>query len=228
HVHDHGIIHRDLKPSNLILSAEGQIKLTDFGIAKVFAATHLTATGGIVGTAEFLSPEQAAGKVVGRRSDLYCLGCVLYMLLTGRTPFVGNSYVELLHKHRYGQFDRPQKYVPDMPVEFDELICQLLEKDPDKRPRDALVFYKQLDSIRQKMERQADVTSADNRDGVTKSENRTDKVSMGDMPGEATLMGRLVRATLDAENRGGVVSRFFNRPLILFIILVACIGILIW
>ena len=62
----------------------GQLKLTDFGIAKVFAATHLTATGGIVGTAEFLSPEQAAGKVVGKRSNLYCLGCVLYMLLTGR------------------------------------------------------------------------------------------------------------------------------------------------
>src|ERR1019366_3668537 len=82
HVHDHGVIHRDIKPSNLILNAQGQIKLTDFGIAKVFAATHLTSTGGIVGTAEFLSPEQAAGKVVGKRSDLYCLGCVLYMLLT--------------------------------------------------------------------------------------------------------------------------------------------------
>ena len=68
HVHDHGIIHRDIKPSNLIFSTSGLIKLTDFGIAKVFASNHLTATGGIVGTAEFLSPEQAAGKVVGKRS----------------------------------------------------------------------------------------------------------------------------------------------------------------
>src|SRR5262249_22691788 len=120
HVHDHGIIHRDIKPSNLILNAQGVIKLTDFGIAKVFAATHLTATGSIVGTAEFLSPEQAAGKIVGKRSDLYCLGCVLYMLLTGRTPFVANSYVEMLHKHRYGQFDRPQKFVSEIPIEIDE------------------------------------------------------------------------------------------------------------
>ena len=127
HVHDHGIIHRDLKPSNLLLNAQGHIKLTDFGIAKVFASNHLTATGGIVGTAEFLSPEQAAGKVVGKRSDLYCLGCVLYKLLTGRTPFTGNSYVELLHKHRYGQFDRPIKFIPDLPLEIDEMICQLLE-----------------------------------------------------------------------------------------------------
>ena len=140
HVHDHGIIHRDIKPSNLILNTAGDIKLTDFGIAKVFASNHLTATGGIVGTAEFLSPEQAAGKLVGKRSDLYCLGCVLYMLLTGRTPFTGNSYVELLHKHRYGQFDRPLKFVPDLPVEIDEMVCQLLEKDPDKRPRDAHDF----------------------------------------------------------------------------------------
>src|SRR5438552_3149205 len=122
HVHDHGIIHRDIKPSNLIRSSAGQIKLTDFGIAKVFASTHLTATGGIVGTAEFLSPEAAAGKVVGKRSDLYCLGAVLYDLLTGRPPFQGNNHLELLHKHRYGQFERPQRLVPDIPDEMDDLI----------------------------------------------------------------------------------------------------------
>ncbi len=228
HVHDHGIIHRDIKPSNLIRSSTGQVKLMDFGIAKVFAATHLTATGGIVGTAEFLSPEQAAGKIVGKRSDLYCLGCVLYMLLTGRPPFTGNTYVELLHKHRYAQFDRPQQFVPDLPTELDELICQLLEKDPDKRPRDAMVFFKQLDAIFRKLERQAHVTSTDNREVTTQAENRTDKLSMEDLPGPATLMSRLVRAELDAEQRGGLVSRFFNRPVVLVLILLACIGLLTW
>jgi tRNA A-37 threonylcarbamoyl transferase component Bud32 len=228
HVHDHGIIHRDIKPSNLILNAQGQIKLTDFGIAKVFAATHLTATGGIVGTAEFLSPEQAAGKIVGKRSDLYCLGCVLYMLLTGRPPFVGNTYVELLHKHRYGQFDRPQKFVPDLPLEIDEVVCQLLEKDPEKRPADAMVLFKQLDSIANKLARQAHATSANNRDTATQAENRADKVSMEALPGPATLMSRLVRAELDQQHHGGVVTRFFNRPLVLALILLACIGILTW
>ncbi len=182
HVHDHGIIHRDLKPSNLLVTADGRIKLTDFGIAKVFASTHLTATGGIVGTAEFLSPEQAGGKVVGKRSDLYSLGCVLYALLTGRAPFVSRSYVELLHKHRYGQFDRLQKYLDDLPYEIDELVCQLLEKDPEKRPRDAMVLLKQLESICLKLDRQKAPTSADNRDVATQAENRTDKVSMEALP----------------------------------------------
>lgn len=228
HVHDHGIIHRDLKPSNLIRTSAGVIKLTDFGIAKVFASSHLTATGGIVGTAEFLSPEQAAGKVVGRRSDLYCFGCVLYTLLTGRPPFVGKSYVELLHKHRYGQFDRPQVYVPDLPHEIDELICQLLEKDPDKRPRDALVFFKQLESIRNKLDRKSSNTEADNRDASTRAENRTDRVSMEALPGPATLMSRLVRAGLDEQIRGNAVTQFLNRPWVLVLILSLCVALVAW
>jgi len=228
HVHDHGIIHRDIKPPNLLVNAKGEIKLTDFGIAKVFAATHLTATGGIVGTAEYLSPEQAAGKVVGKRSDLYCLGCVLYTLVTGRPPFDGGTYVELLHKHRYGQFDRPQKYVPDLPLEIDELICQLLEKDPEKRPRDAMVLFKQLDAIRSKLERAVSKTSADNSDTPTMAENRADKVSMEDLPGPATLLGRLARAEAEGRPADGPITQFFNRPVVLIAILLACIGFVTW
>lgn len=226
HCHDHGVIHRDLKPSNLIRNGQGEIKITDFGIAKVFAKTHLTATGGIVGTAEFLSPEQAAGKVVGKRSDLYCLGCVLYMLVCGRPPFLGNTYLELLHKHRYAQFDRPRMFVPDLPPEIDELVCQLLEKDPEKRPRDAHVFLKQLKSIHRKLERTGAKTDADNRDQPTRSDNRAAASSLQGLPGPATLMSHLVRAELDREQRGGPLTRFFNRPAVLVVILLACIGFL--
>ncbi|MBI2805641.1 MAG: serine/threonine protein kinase [Planctomycetes bacterium] len=226
HVHDHGVIHRDIKPSNLLLDRDGKIKLTDFGIAKVFASSHLTATGGIVGTAEYISPEQAAGKVVGKRSDLYSLGCVLYALLTGRTPFSGNSYVELLHKHRYGQFDAPRKFVPDLPPELDELVSQMLEKDPDKRPPDALVVYKQMASIRAKLDRQNTKTSADNRDLSTVAENRTDRVGLDAIPGPATLMSRLVRAELSEQSRSGPVARFFNHPIVLMCLFFACIGVL--
>src|SRR5271167_4696458 len=125
HVHDHGVIHRDLKPANILRTAAGVIKLTDFGIAKVFAQGNLTATGGVVGTAEYLSPEQAAGKPVSKRSDLYSLGTVLYTLVIGLPPFQGETFVDLLHKHRYAQFDPPAKVLPDLPYEIDEVICQL-------------------------------------------------------------------------------------------------------
>jgi len=228
HVHDHGIVHRDLKPSNLLLNSSGVIKLTDFGIAKLFASTHLTATGGIVGTAEYLSPEQAGGKVVGKRSDLYSLGCVLYVLITGRTPFTGTSYVELLHKHRYGQFDRPQKFVPELPTDFDEVICQLLEKDPDKRPRDAMVLAKQLDSIRSKLVRSTSRTSTDNREQATMAENRVDKLNLESLPGPATLMSRLVRAELEDQQLGGPINRFVNRPAVLVTLLLSCLVVLAW
>ena len=130
HAHDRGIVHRDIKPPNLLRTPAGVIKLTDFGIAKVFAARHLTNTGGVVGTAEYLSPEQAQGKQATKRSDLYSLGVVLYHLLTGRPPFEGRSAAELLHKHAYGQFDRPCKLVLDLPHDLDELVAGERPADP--------------------------------------------------------------------------------------------------
>jgi hypothetical protein len=228
HVHDHGVIHRDLKPPNILRTADGTIKLTDFGIAKVFASRHLTSTGGIIGTAEFLSPEQAAGKVVGKRSDLYCLGAVLYALLTGRPPFQGNSHLELLHRHRYGQFDRPQRLVPDIPDEVDALVCQLLEKEPDNRPRDCQVLAKQIEAIRRLLDRKAFRTEASQRDEVTRADNSVALAELANAEGPATLMSRLVRAELQRLHEGGPVARFINRPWVLVPLLALCVGILIW
>src|SRR5204863_4972003 len=117
-----------------------------------FAGEHLTVTGAIVGTAEYLSPEQAAGKAPTRKSDLYSLGAVLYCLLTGRPPFVG-EVVDVLHKQRYGQFERPSRLVDDLPHDLEEVLCELLQKDPDRRPPDAGVLHRRLDSLRRKFER---------------------------------------------------------------------------
>src|SRR5437763_708426 len=154
HAHDHGVIHRDLKPSNLLRgpSADdstpyGILKLTDFGIARVFGGEHLTVTGAIVGTPEFVSPEQAAGKAPTKKSDLYSLGIVLYTLLTGRPPFTG-ELLDVLHKQRYGQCEKLSRLVSDLPHDFEEGIVELLEKEPEKGRADAGVLHRRLDSQR--------------------------------------------------------------------------------
>ncbi|HWY85759.1 MAG TPA: serine/threonine-protein kinase [Gemmataceae bacterium] len=227
HVHDHGIIHRDIKPPNIMRTTQGAIKLTDFGIAKVFAGQHLTATGGVIGTAEFLSPEQAAGKPVSKRSDLYSLGIVLYTLLTGRTPFEGTSFLDLLHKHRYGQFDPPRRRVPEIPYEIDAVVCQLLEKDPDKRPPDCQVLARQLDNIRRKLERKSQPTALAGAVEGTIAENKVD-LELEDRPGPATLMSKLMRAELDRQNLANPLSRLLNRAWILVPLLLLCVGLIVW
>ncbi len=228
HVHDHGIIHRDIKPPNILRTPAGQIKLTDFGIAKVFASGHLTATGGVVGTAEFLSPEQAAGKPVSKRSDLYSLGVVLYTLLTGRTPFEGLSFLDLLHKHRYAQFDRPQKVVPELPYEIDDVVCQLLEKDPSNRPPDCLVLGKHLESIRKKLDRKSSQTRAGAGGDATLAENRTAFTDDQAVAGPATLMSRLMRAELEGQKQQHPLLQVINRAWVLLGLLAICAGILVW
>jgi serine/threonine-protein kinase len=228
HAHDHGIIHRDIKPANLLRTSAGMIKLTDFGIAKVFAGTHLTATGGVVGTAEYLSPEQAAGKPVSKRSDLYSLGVVLYTLLTGRTPFEGTTFLEMLHKHRYAQFDPPRSLVVDIPYELDEVVCELLAKEPEKRPADALVLAKRLEVVRRKLERKGNLTSAGDAGSETVADNKPDEFDPDNLPGPATLMSRLMREELLRQARGGPFYRFINRPVILVVLFILCIGLLVW
>jgi serine/threonine-protein kinase len=228
HAHDRGIIHRDLKPPNLLRTPGGVVKLMDFGIARVFASTRLTATGGVVGTAEYLSPEQAAGKPVTKRSDLYSLGVVMYTLITGRTPFEGESLLDLLHKHRFAQFDRPQKLVPDLPYDLDEVICLLLEKDPSDRPADGAVLQRMLETIRRKQERKAHATFA----STQKEHTLADQLDPGDAPGRlegpATLMSRLVRQELDRQNKGGPIQQFINRPWVLVTLFTLCVGVIIW
>lgn len=222
HVHDHGIIHRDLKPSNILFRSDGVLKLTDFGIAKIFASSHLTQTGGVVGTAEYISPEQAQGKPATKRSDIYSLGIVLYYLITGKLPFEGTSFVDLLHKHRYGQFEKPSRLVPDLPYEIDDLLCQLLEKDPSKRPPDCMVLMKQLEALKKKLDRKDQATSAGPRETVAENKPTFDPKAE---PGPATLMGRLVREELQRQNLGGPITQFFNHPWVIVIGFFLCLSV---
>jgi serine/threonine-protein kinase len=147
HAHDHGIIHRDLKPANLLLTADGDVKLSDFGIARLFGNTRLTSDGGVLGTAEYMAPEQAAGSKLTDRSDQYSLGGVMYALLAGRPPFRAESLVEMLQMQRFAEPEPVTRYAPDTPDELARIIHQMLEKDPQKRFPNALVLSRSLEAM---------------------------------------------------------------------------------
>ncbi|MGL6227542.1 MAG: serine/threonine protein kinase [Thermoguttaceae bacterium] len=149
HAHDRGIIHRDIKPANVMLDRQGAVKLSDFGIAHVFGGSRLTNVNSVVGTLEYMSPEQSQGNPIGPKSDLYALGVVLYTLLVGRTPFPARSLPELLKKHQSSSPEPLQSVRRDVPESFEAIILELLSIQPEKRPTNAYLLARRLQSILQ-------------------------------------------------------------------------------
>jgi eukaryotic-like serine/threonine-protein kinase len=136
HAHEHGLVHRDLKPSNILFDSEGRAKIADFGIVRVGGGGTLTEAGTVLGTASYISPEQAAGLPAGAQSDVYSFGVILFRLLTGRLPFVSKNAMELVRMHR----DEPPPSVAsvraDAPAELSAIVAACLVKEPAHRPRD--------------------------------------------------------------------------------------------
>ncbi len=148
YAHQKGVVHRDLKPSNLMITKDGQLKLTDFGIAKDLDATALTGTGRTLGTAAYMAPEQIRGTPsVSHKTDLYAFGVVLYQMLTGQTPFQGKSAMVLMHAHLTEAPPRVSSKVPDVPRALDDLIHKMLAKEPSDRPWDAADVSHRLSEI---------------------------------------------------------------------------------
>src|ERR671937_812974 len=134
--HRHGIVHRDIKPHNVLVDGEGRLKVTDFGIARA-GPSQMTEEGSIIGTAQYLSPEQAQGAPVTPSSDLYSVGIVLYELLTGTVPFAGETPVELAMKHLSKTPDPPSKLRPEVPRDLDFVVMRALGKNPEERYQSA-------------------------------------------------------------------------------------------
>ena len=130
--HRNGIVHRDIKPHNIVVGPDGRLKVTDFGIARS-GASQMTEAGSIVGTAQYLSPEQARGAPVDPRSDLYSLGIVLYEMLTGTVPYTGDTPVEIAMKHLSAIPKPPSDLRPDIPHDLDAVVMRALAKDPEQR-----------------------------------------------------------------------------------------------
>ncbi len=130
--HRHGIVHRDIKPHNVLVGSEGRLKVTDFGIARS-GASQMTEVGSIIGTAQYLSPEQARGAPVDQTSDLYSVGVVLYEMLTGQVPFTGDTPLEIAMKHLSEVPKPPSELRPEVPHDLDSVVLRALAKDPSER-----------------------------------------------------------------------------------------------
>src|SRR5437870_2616015 len=146
YAHRNGVIHRDIKPHNVIVDPEGVVKVTDFGIARA-GPSQMTEEGAIIGTAQYLSPEQARGAPVGQTSDLHSTGIVLYELLTANVPFSGDSPVEIAMKHLSETPDAPSAHRQDVPEDLDLVVLRALAKEPADRYQSAAAMDADLETV---------------------------------------------------------------------------------
>ena len=145
--HRLGVIHRDLKPGNIMIDKDGDAKIMDFGIARSLSGRGITGAGVLIGTPEYMSPEQVEGKDIDQRSDLYSLGVILYEMVTGRLPFAGETPLSVAHKHKYEAPEDPKKLNAQLPDELARVILKCLEKDADKRYQSAAELGAELGRI---------------------------------------------------------------------------------
>jgi len=186
HAHERGIVHRDLKPSNLILCQGNILKLTDFGIAKDLDSTQLTSAHCAVGTAAYMSPEQCrALKDLDNRSDIYSFGIVLYEWLTGQKPFRAENAVEMFKHHLDSKAPRASRTVPEIPIQLDSLIAQMMEKKRELRPKDAATVAESLGRIQEKVTAMQSAGAE-----VAKSPHKLKKASAEDKEAARLIRGK--------------------------------------
>jgi eukaryotic-like serine/threonine-protein kinase len=146
--HQAGLVHRDVKPENVLIGHDGVVKVADFGLVRAVASVSTTSDSTILGTVAYLSPEQVATGAADSRSDVYAAGIMLYEMLTGVTPYVGETAISVAYRHVNEDVPAPSTVVPGIPVEVDQLVLRATRRDPLSRPADAAAFLAELEHVR--------------------------------------------------------------------------------
>ncbi len=199
YLHKNGVIHRDLKPANFLLDEQGQLKLSDFGLASVIAARKITSAGKTAGTLLYMAPEQIRGGEITPRTDLYALGCVLFELLTGNPPYVGDTPAATMHMHCQAEIPRITPIALDCPIALEQLVTRLLQKEPAQRPVDAQAVARELRLVTSKV-------------SVVTKTRAIDKAIVSRSP--KTPVDMLYKETLDHRRGGGLSESLLWWPLL--------------